>query len=98
MSIVKAVFSRMPVTSVVILSGIGFLASSLIPSRGWALVIFYMFAVPYYLVALLATAIAIELQLGLQALWVALALVLLADAALMATRWAADRTLRGSRP
>jgi hypothetical protein len=86
MTIVKAVFTKVPVTTVFALSGFGFMASSLIPSQTWAVVVFYMLAVPYYLLALLASAIAIEFQVTSRALWVAVALVLLADATIVATR------------
>ena len=54
---------------------------------------FIMLAVPYYLLALLATSIAIELQLGPQAFWVGVGLVLLTDAILLTARWAANRVL-----
>lgn len=97
MSIAREALLRAPVTTLFILSGVGFLASSLIPSQRWAALVFLVFALPHYLIALLATALAIELKLGPYVLWVAIALVLCSDATLMATRWATDRTFRGYR-
>ena len=95
MSIVRRVLSRLPVTTVFAVSGRGFTIASLIPSQPWAILTFFMLGVPYYLITLLASAIVIDLDLGSYALWVALALVLLSDATVTATRWATDRALRG---
>lgn len=96
MGMVTRVLGQAPVTTVFVASGLGFIAASLVPSEPWALVTFFMLGVPYYLIALLATAIAIDLDLGGHALWVALTLVLLTDALLMAARRAAGRILGAS--
>lgn len=90
MGLPARMFRRVPVTSVFVLSGSLWLLGTLLLGETAGLVLLYLVGLPYYLISLGATALAIAA--GVPAgIWTALALVLALDGILATVRVLAVR-------